>query len=64
MVTTESVLLLDGMNYRAASRAVSEERQLPTENLFVVLCFALFLHIAANLFFAGISSDCADIVTI
>jgi hypothetical protein len=52
------------MNYRAASRAVSEERQLPTENLFVVLCLTLFLYIAANLLFAGILPDCADIVAI
>ena len=52
------------MNYRAASRAVSEERQLPAKNLFVDLRFALFLYIAANLFFTGISSDRTDIVTI
>ncbi len=52
------------MNYRAASRAVSEERQLPTENLFVVLGLTLVLYIAANLFFTGILPNCTHIVTI
>jgi hypothetical protein len=39
-------------------------RQSPAKNLFVHLRFALFLYIAANLFFTGISSNRTDILTI
>jgi hypothetical protein len=52
------------MNYRAASRAVSEQQQLLTMNLFVVLFLTLFLYIPANLILAGMLTNCANEVTI
>jgi hypothetical protein len=52
------------MNYRAASRAVSEQRQLAGMNLFVVLFLTLLLHIATKLFFSSILPNSANVVAV